>query len=432
MAGEDSDLQFIRCPGCRSLVPAAATRCRMCGQLLEQRRDEDNDQLVKKTRVRQRTMSVSEDEREALKTRAIEDGPEAFEEDGDPFPVEAEQEYTDEEPELPAHVEVRGAQPGEIRREIRPRDLDDTRFDEESSVVADEDDEESDEAFDASSEGDAEDDAAGEAVGDPNGEPGRKKRRRRRRKKKGAQQVQPSEPFAAPPPAAPDPVDPGPRQAPRFGWSRPEHVEAPRAERPRSDWSRPEPERAPQREESRPFRVGQENGRPAHEPRPAPVAEEPRPFIAPRVEPAPVPVREAMREQPRPVEVAPREPAGSETPHRATDGDLIGWLVTPDEYGRSVSRELRVGRYFVSRQRLRPTDIVFENPSISMPQCLLDATAEGVAVQDLMSDRGTFIRRYGTEKFARVENTVQVSHGDTVRFGEFDVLVCLVPRGGSR
>ena len=35
MATDSTELTFVRCPSCRSLVPAVSTRCRMCGAGLE-------------------------------------------------------------------------------------------------------------------------------------------------------------------------------------------------------------------------------------------------------------------------------------------------------------------------------------------------------------------------------------------------------------
>ena len=35
MAIDSTELTFVRCPSCRSLVPAVSTRCRMCGASLD-------------------------------------------------------------------------------------------------------------------------------------------------------------------------------------------------------------------------------------------------------------------------------------------------------------------------------------------------------------------------------------------------------------
>jgi len=64
MSTDSTELTFVRCPSCRSLVPAISTRCRMCGATLEATATaEGDDQEPRKSgRVRQRTMSESSSE----------------------------------------------------------------------------------------------------------------------------------------------------------------------------------------------------------------------------------------------------------------------------------------------------------------------------------------------------------------------------------
>lgn len=66
MATDSTELTFVRCPSCRSLVPAVSTRCRMCGaglDSLDKLEKEENtaSDLQKSGRVRQRTMSAPSD-----------------------------------------------------------------------------------------------------------------------------------------------------------------------------------------------------------------------------------------------------------------------------------------------------------------------------------------------------------------------------------
>lgn len=63
MATDSTELTFVRCPSCRSLVPAVSTRCRMCGAGLDSLEKEETSpaELQKSGRVRQRTMSQSGD-----------------------------------------------------------------------------------------------------------------------------------------------------------------------------------------------------------------------------------------------------------------------------------------------------------------------------------------------------------------------------------
>jgi len=60
MASETNDLTFVRCPTCRSLVPASASRCRICNATLEAGGKAAGDAGV--GRVRQKTVSASPDE----------------------------------------------------------------------------------------------------------------------------------------------------------------------------------------------------------------------------------------------------------------------------------------------------------------------------------------------------------------------------------
>ena len=76
MSTDSTELTFVRCPSCKSLVPAVSTRCRMCGASLDSsvQSEEKEPPANKASRVRQRTMSGANSEelkqvREALKTK---------------------------------------------------------------------------------------------------------------------------------------------------------------------------------------------------------------------------------------------------------------------------------------------------------------------------------------------------------------------------
>jgi hypothetical protein len=60
MSTDSTELTFVRCPSCRSLVPAKSTRCRMCGSALEAIAKNPDSFLGegKKSRIRQKTASV--------------------------------------------------------------------------------------------------------------------------------------------------------------------------------------------------------------------------------------------------------------------------------------------------------------------------------------------------------------------------------------
>ena len=110
------------------------------------------------------------------------------------------------------------------------------------------------------------------------------------------------------------------------------------------------------------------------------------------------------------------------------DGDLVGWLVSYDSNPNGESIEIRSGRCFIGRKRLRPSDIVVDDASISTPHCLVQSdAAQGISVQDLMSIEGTYVCRSQGRKYEEYADRVKVNHGDTIKVGSVEFLVCLVP-----
>ena len=97
---DSSELTFVRCPSCRSLIPAVSTRCRMCGASLDLEEKGTKEPPKKDSnRVRQNTMS--NDEERELKN--IKDEINAEEEIIQEDPLsdyidEVEMELGDEEP----------------------------------------------------------------------------------------------------------------------------------------------------------------------------------------------------------------------------------------------------------------------------------------------------------------------------------------------
>lgn len=71
MANKNSNLTFVRCPSCNSLVPALSTRCRMCGATIELNGDDNEsasskESQVRESRVRQKTMTISESMKDSI------------------------------------------------------------------------------------------------------------------------------------------------------------------------------------------------------------------------------------------------------------------------------------------------------------------------------------------------------------------------------
>ena len=76
---------------------------------------------------------------------------------------------------------------------------------------------------------------------------------------------------------------------------------------------------------------------------------------------------------------------------------------------------------------IRSTDLILEDQSISTPHALMSITENGLQLQDLMSERGTFVRCQGQAQYTREEGVVELQHGDWVRFGDVEFLITVVP-----
>jgi hypothetical protein len=399
MNSEETELTFIRCPSCRSLVPAVATRCRMCGHYFEgestDTQGESGDLAKRKSRVRQRTISVSKDEIEdaaqpeaELETQsaqadsfemmesfaevpaneeesAIEEtGPERWEAPVTNRPVEREPEP---EPELtvppmtriePAHEPhswedrrpVSASHP-ESDEELAEGSFEDVLNGEEDYLLDDEDSEDSSETV-------------GGSPAEETRPLGRKRRRRRRKRRHG-------------------------------GGEQQNVAVAMAVENNRETTVEPKRESIMASQESNMHESAFGRGGDS-------------------------------RSQGNPA----FEEAGASAQKEDT---LLGWFVNYEQDSRGLAGELRAGRFFIGRQRLRKNDMVIADSAISTPHCLIAASrTEGLKIQDLMSEQGTFIKRKGKDSFVQINDVVTVEHGDCLRFGGYEVLVCLVPFAGRR
>ena len=123
-----------------------------------------------------------------------------------------------------------------------------------------------------------------------------------------------------------------------------------------------------------------------------------------------------------------------QTPQRAPSkkGRLFGWFVsynTPS--GEGI--ELREGKFFITRTSLKGTDLILEDESISTPHAMvMVSTEDGLRLHDLMSDRGIFVRRRGDNTYQKEEELVILENGDWVRFGDVEFLVTLIPYVGEK
>lgn len=126
------------------------------------------------------------------------------------------------------------------------------------------------------------------------------------------------------------------------------------------------------------------------------------------------------------------EQATSGKPREASTSRLFGWLVSyQDSTGASI--ELREGKALLTGSSLKKGDLVIDAPSISTPHAMFIMRADsGLFIQDLMSERGVWVRRKGQDTYQREEDGVVLNHGDWVRFGDEEFLVSLVPYIGVK
>jgi pSer/pThr/pTyr-binding forkhead associated (FHA) protein len=374
MAGENSELTFVRCPSCRSLVPAISTKCRMCGATFDNAQSEE-DKSKAQGRARQHTATIN-----------------GADDHDDTPPIAAK-------PTAPPVAPT--AQFKNARADSLPNgsDVDDPlrNYLEEVEVEDHHDDNQ--------------DVDNGSAYAPP---------------------VK----AAAPPPPPPAPKEvrsPQPPPAPTKAPAAPNQVvvESGRGRPGGLSFGKPDNREAKKVEPAQQQEVKREQ--PVRPPAP-PVAPKPnfnRP--EPQAQRAPQPPKEERREErqeARPVERRPEPTKPAPTPSSKPvihEGDLVGWLVDYKD-PRGMGIEIRESQFFVSRERLKASDMVLEDESISTPHALVRITRQnGVEVQDLMSESGIRIRRRDSNSWQTLEERVKLQHGDRVQFGKVEYLIVLVP-----
>jgi hypothetical protein len=492
MASETNELTFVRCPTCRSLVPASASRCRICNATLEAgAKAASSEPQAPQGRARQKTVSAAAEEVRNIVASSTPSEPPARPAPAAPAqPLEsaspaASKSVSDDDTFDPLGAFLQDLDADEAKPSpsappapqkttpaVTGRFEDDDDDDDDDSEDDDEDFdldifddpvfEEllSDKASESSAQASDSDESDASAILD---------------ELTGLlDDVEDDEPQAEvkaePPPVieSESPRRDAPRQAPTRDVAPPPRAretlsrEEPRAARPAE--RRPEP------------RPKVETPAPAVAPRPRIGGVGPRPEVKPRVSPEPTqndrgnarqqrPVQPEVRgterrEDPRLPEGRPTinsaremassnrgnfegereraqviEPAREERPSVAPSGPrptkmkpgrLFGWLVSyenPD--GRAI--ELRVGRFFITGNSIRGSDLILEDQSISTPHALVAITENGFQLQDLMSERGTFVRQQGEAQYSREDGVMQIRHGDWIRFGDVEFLVTIVP-----
>ena len=64
---------------------------------------------------------------------------------------------------------------------------------------------------------------------------------------------------------------------------------------------------------------------------------------------------------------------------------------------------------------------------------MVNVNAEhGLRIQDLMSDRGVLRRSRDADSYQREEEVVEGEHGDWIRIGDVEFLVCLIAHVGEK
>ena len=448
MASEPSDLTFVRCPSCRSLVPASAARCRICNNPLDAlAQSEGGGEAAKGTgRIRQRTVTAApQDVISAVVAAKTEQA----------LAVSAAPSVQDDDEFDPLGAYLQDLEGVDEVVATAPKALQPDRT-APAQRAEDDDDDEEDDPFDL----------------DLFDEPVVEKPTSAVPEQRPVKQPAVHDPFddeITIDPVAPKAVVAKEREAevrphtpmpaaPRREEQRPRGVEAQQGggQQKGGGEARKNEARPPQRSEPQRSERMQEQ----RQNRPAPTQQR-----APEPPRAPEPQRpkrderdERRQDHNRPAQQQPPEQrheqrheqgrrAGDPQQHATVSertqastgpktgkmrpGKLFGWLVSyesPD--GRAI--ELREGKFFVTASSIKGTDLILEDPSISTPHALMSISEGGFLVQDLMSDHGVFVRHDERAEYQQEESLVRVSHGDWLRFGEVEFLVIIVPASSSR
>jgi hypothetical protein len=485
MASETNELTFVRCPTCRSLVPASASKCRICNAILDAGSKGGASETPPPLggRVRQKTVSAGAEEVRNMVTASAPPGTTQRQEPPSAnsapppqaLPASASSDTEDEmfDPLGAFLQDLDSADQGSVQasllQESKNESLEKGRFDddegddddddlddfdldilddplfsdtedeENTSEMKEEDIEEELQDDDELNDESEEDAAVFEAppeqakpvvVAPPQESPQREAPRREAPQREAAQ-----------PPEARKPQNRDP-QPPIARESR--AVQAPPAVRgsqgpirpriggmPHRQDVKPVPQKAaPQRTEQAPAAIRPVESR-ERVARTAPTSQQV--VQQPMMQPVTAAGRgrpEASSQRAQAAPATQRANESSETVGARTGkmraGRLVGWLVSyehPD--GRAI--ELRAGRFFVTGTSIRPTDLILEDQSISTPHALMAISENGLQLQDLMSERGTFIRLQGEAQYTREEGVVEVRHGDWIRFGDVEFLLTIVP-----
>ncbi len=410
MSANEIELTFIRCPSCKSLMPSTAVKCGMCGfDLGSGDEDTSTRELQRKSRLRQKTFygdASSEVNEEAdsdvfrdtgkgkgylnphsdlLMKSGVDFDHSDFEDS------EAETGMSDSAARVPEPVEKK-VEEKEIGRTSFNESRSRLHFSGDRKVVSSEEDEEMDEDQETSES----------EVLQENSSEIRKKRKRKRKKKKPVIQDMASEEASEERESSVKRVTPLQRASSQEGYHdlSGKNVSHPREE-VQGDLVKQRPE--VQEPESAPDNFGRKHNLPKHD-------------IS----------SEVVRQE---SQISGFSQVKKQGLSKGEGAMLIGWFVNYTNDKQGLSFEIRMGRQFIGRQSLREDDLIIQDSAISTPHCLLQVEGNGtVLLQDLMSEHGTFVKKAGNGDYQQIDSSVSLAHGDKVRLGSFEMVVCLIPR----
>ena len=421
MSTDSTELTFVRCPSCRSLVPAVSTRCRMCGASLDATSQSEDETPQKSGRVRQHTLSTQVNKDLAEMTDQIrENANEAA--DSEMFGKESSEEIPVEDP-LSAYieeVEVSGddaKEDDEVNDEELFADLDEGDTSGTLHGLADDPvieglvngngaaEVEAKESTEDATEETADEQQASDESEDAEEEGSGKKRRRRRRRKKKSESLKQAVDDA---PEEPEVKDLDPFVA-KGKASQQEEAELQAKDDSAADEKGSKGKKAKDSKSEDSSSEAEENND----------SKEAKEDAADSKE-----EEKESKKQKRSYTATPGVDAA--------EGRLYGWLVSYAD-GDGTSIELRESRFFVTRDSLKGNDLILNDDSISTPHAMVTLCSQaGFSVQDLMSEGGVHLKRKGQKKYARVTDPEQIENGDWIRFGELEYLVALVPHPGVK
>jgi len=441
MSAEDTELTFIRCPSCRSLIPAVASRCRMCGCVLEETASGSSEQTPLQPEPNQdRTEQAVAEPQSPVAPKAVPvETQVAKEAPRSRRPSSASMLRPGQKPATDASAASANVALGASSQASQPKASEpklnrheaivhgEESFSEDvhqgipDSVPAEAKSQEMSEIDRILEKTNTQPEAPRPEQDHEHSEDGRKRKRKRKRKKRDTSSMSLDtlennnshqhgedleEEIVAVPEKAKHPAPEARKPAQQH--NQPAVQQEPR--RAKNEQPRNEQQKNGQGDRNQGDRNRGGRNRAAHpqQNKPEHVQAERRPV-------------EERREVPRAqnnfrVDVAP----SSETP-------LVAWFVNyKEEKGRAT--EVREGRFFISGELIKETDLVIKSETVSSPHCIIKAQAGvGVMVQDLMSEEGTHLQKAGKDKYKAVDGAVAVNHGDKLKFGDYEVLVCLLP-----